>query len=499
MSNLRRASPTHAPPTPPPPMPPRPESASPPPPPADPVFESKLKQLRELGFQNERRNATALRGLSGNFDKTVETLQRLGEGPGNLPGRSRTPTTAGGGPKPRNASNPFDALDHKPPAQPNGRSYNPFDVPINTQPASAQPLETSFQNLQVSQPLFPHSTGGYPNRQMSFPQAYMQQPLTPPVTGAYSQQRSMFGPSQPQLNNNTFNNPFFQTTPQPQTAVASGPPFAQTQSHTQSNPFFSQISPQHTSMSPQPPLQSQPTGQAFGIPASQQLRHANTMPAFPPSSPYDQASSFQQQQQQQQQQQPPPFQNANNPFQHMTTTPSGNYYQMQFQPSQPQYNPQLPAQPLIPQTTGRMDKSSILSLYNLPPPQTPMSQQQQQPQQQSFTDSGIPPVPPLPTNPYGTTTTTTTAQNQNHGGYSPGAGSRNPFMGGSAQPLSQQQSQMQTQSGYPGVGMGMTAPHMQLPNGNPKSHMSQPSVDLSGMQGGRHSPDAFASLSARYA
>jgi hypothetical protein len=32
----------------------------------------------------------------------------------------------------------------------------------------------------------------------------------------------------------------------------------------------------------------------------------------------------------------------------------------------------------------------------------------------------------------------------------------------------------------------------------PRSHMSQPSVDINGLQSGRHSPDAFASLSARY-
>jgi hypothetical protein len=31
-----------------------------------------------------------------------------------------------------------------------------------------------------------------------------------------------------------------------------------------------------------------------------------------------------------------------------------------------------------------------------------------------------------------------------------------------------------------------------------RTHMSQPSVDVSGLQNGRHSPDAFASLSARY-
>jgi hypothetical protein len=59
-----------------------------------------------------------------------------------------------------------------------------------------------------------------------------------------------------------------------------------------------------------------------------------------------------------------------------------------------------------------------------------------------------------------------------------------------------------TQPSAPGMGIGMkTSAQNGPPPSNsafPKMHMSQPSVDINGLQNGRHSPDAFASLSARY-
>jgi len=73
----------------------------------------------------------------------------------------------------------------------------------------------------------------------------------------------------------------------------------------------------------------------------------------------------------------------------------------------------------------------------------------------------------------------------------------------------QPQQQQQTQSGL-GIGMGMNMnigmdmkpsgpPPSSLNNmGFARNHMSQQSIDLNGLQNGRHSPDAFASLSARY-
>lgn len=51
-----------------------------------------------------------------------------------------------------------------------------------------------------------------------------------------------------------------------------------------------------------------------------------------------------------------------------------------------------------------------------------------------------------------------------------------------------------------GMGMKPTGPPPSSLNnmGFARNHSSQQSVDLNGLQNGRHSPDAFASLSARY-
>lgn len=68
------------------------------------------------------------------------------------------------------------------------------------------------------------------------------------------------------------------------------------------------------------------------------------------------------------------------------------------------------------------------------------------------------------------------------------------------QPQHQPHQPHQQQSGL-GIGMGMKTtagppPTASSPFG--RNHMSQQSVDISGLHNGRHSPDAFASLSARY-
>jgi hypothetical protein len=42
-------------------------------------LDSKLATLRDMGFPDDRRNSTVLKGLNGNLDRTVEALIRLGE------------------------------------------------------------------------------------------------------------------------------------------------------------------------------------------------------------------------------------------------------------------------------------------------------------------------------------------------------------------------------------------------------------------------------------
>ncbi|KAL4996891.1 hypothetical protein BDV10DRAFT_170971 [Aspergillus recurvatus] len=438
-------------------------------------FEAKLAKLRDMGFTNERRNTTALRELDGNFDKTVETLRRLGEG--RQTPQVRTPAAA---PTGTGASaNPFDQLDIKQPAQPaqpsqpNGLSYNPFDLPTSQpqpppQPQPTQFLEQSFQNLQVAQPLFPHSTGGYPNRQNSLPT------YTQPLASPFASSQGGFVSSPQPLD--SANNPFFQTGAQTQTSLNTPPP--QTSYSTQTNPFFNQVSP------PQPQVafqnQNPAVTAAGGAAFPPALQHANTMPSTS-TSPFGQPTPFQQQPQQPQQQQQglqiaQPGQSPFNPFQSATApnTPLNGYA------AQPPFGYQQSAQPFAPQPTGRVDKNSILALYNLSarPPAIP-EQLAAQPQAAA---GGIP-ISQAP-NPLAQQTNTPQA-----------SGTRNPYLGFAAAPGTQQSTQVTTQPFAYGMNVNPLNPAANT--GFMRTHMSQQSVDINGFQNGRHSPDAFASLSAR--
>ncbi|KAJ5615901.1 hypothetical protein N7537_001015 [Penicillium hordei] len=559
-------------------------------------FEAKMAALQQMGFTDDRRNEMVLKGLHEDLDRAIETLVRLGEG-GNPVSRSKTPvgTSTGASARiviskpetsknpfpvttdntfPEVSNNPFDrAVSNPQTQQPQAAPYNPFDQ-LNSKPASTQPLESSFQGLQVSQPLFPHSTGGYPNQTSSMLHSVYQPSYTPPVTSTFSQSPYV---TSPQPMNNSYN-PFDQPPPQSQGGSAS-----QTYPNPnapQTNPFFN-IAPQNQPMQPQQqqmtPLATQPGG--FEPP-----RHANTMPAISSASPFGPNAPFQAQQQQQ----PPPPSNglgAYNPFQQVSapnTAQSAGGYPSQFQTHMQPQQPQQPQQ-LMPQPTG-MDKNSILSLYNMGPAQSTMtsiSEQPQQPQQaqqaqqpQQYQQPQQLQAQPPTMNPYSQssnaytsipqTQQATTFQNQpqsqpqpqpqqNFQPQQPSANaqpatSNNPFFGtapaGSGSGLAaqaginpyQQQSSglgIGGMNGQPGAGAdpattpamgtnnspfsGMSSPPFAGANSSPfaggqspfsgppptnsafpRTHMSQPSVDVSGLQKGRHSPDAFASLSARY-
>ena len=56
-------------------------------------MEAKLAQLKDMGFADEKRNASILKGMNGNLERTIETLVRLGEGSAPT-SRSRTPNQA---------------------------------------------------------------------------------------------------------------------------------------------------------------------------------------------------------------------------------------------------------------------------------------------------------------------------------------------------------------------------------------------------------------------
>ncbi|KAJ6104629.1 hypothetical protein N7523_010949 [Penicillium sp. IBT 18751x] len=513
-------------------------------------FEAKMAALRDMGFNNDRRNEMVLRGLNENLDKSIETLLRLGEGNG-ASSRSRPPapatTTATAArattpnPSASASTNPFDRAVSNPVPQPQSASHNPFDQPMATTNAAAQPLESSFQNLQVSQPLFPHSTGGYPAQTGLMPQTQYQQPYTPPVTATFSQNPYVSSP-QPM---DSSHNPFFQTAPQQSGLGAQSYP---NPNAPQNNPFFNNAQPQQ-----QHAQQQQQQATQLSVP---QPQHANTMPAFSSSSPFGSSpfgsSPFQSQPQQQQPQPTGISQGSYNPFQQsmgQASQSAGGYpnqfqqqqqqppqqqYQQQYQPQQqPQFRPQQQQyqqqqqfqqpQQLAPQTTGRMDKNSILSLYNLAPSQP--TSVPSIPEQYQTQPTGTSPVPPL-TNSFNSTPQTQPGSNITTPQPSNGmttTSSRNPFgaatvgsglaaqagvnyqqtpglgIGMGANPTQPQGSNMNMNTNM-GMGMGMKPSAQGPPSSNAFSrmHMSQPSVDINGLQNGRHSPDAFASLSARY-
>ena len=437
-------------------------------------MEAKLAQLKDMGFADEKRNASILKGMNGNLERTIETLVRLGEGSAPT-SRSRTPNQArnnavsqplsslpssaqntgvvngisfasngeasvtstgsqGQQSHPNTAQSPSQAnrsFSLSNPYQSSAQSYNPFGIP-DAQPANGS-LERTFSNMQISpqqqQPLFPHATGGYPSQPQPAQDTRFQT-MTPPVP----QLPQQFIPSNPYLQQtsapNQSYNPFYQTTQQ-----ALPPP---------TNPYASNPQTTDSQQSYNPFQQYQPPS----IP-QQFINGYSTESPGAYSHQVQQDSVFQQNLHQQQQ-----FSNPYAPL-HSMTDPSQN--SRQPQPHQPQQFDPYQIQPLQPQQTGRIDKSSILALYNFP---------QLAP-------------PPLPNDPNAAPSSGSSTANQPPGAkqgqrsvtmpVQPSSGSRNPFQSATA---------------------NANAANGMEPGGT--RHVSQESVN------GRHSPDAFASLSARF-
>lgn len=467
-------------------------------------MQKKLAKLRELGFSDDRKNEAILKGVNGNLERTIETLVRLeGRSPMASPSDEfppvRRPPASAGNPstnltvsraetaRPASAStNPFDIS----PAQPistqstgNMGSRNPFfnnNNPFGLAPGltSAQSngaLNQAFNNMSLgaSQPLFPHHTGGVPNQQ--FQQVMYQQTMTPPVppmpqsyaatafnsNQTYPQQAQQaqqpgLQPAQPLQPAQTGYNPFFSNLQSPQAQPQQQPPYPQlTSLNTGLSPAATGGAYANNPFHRSPTRMTSPTtlGQ---IPEQSQQN-------FYSPSVQQQQQQQQQMQQQQMQQQQQPLQ-MNNPF---FAQPAAGAPM-----PQPQYN-QF-AQPGFQQTPQRADKASILALYNMPQlaPQPHHlnggPQQGQQPGQQqgpSLMNQGL--------------------QSQDLGGNPAAAapaamaGNNNPFLngGGSTQPAAAHGSGMDGMAG----------------------NRSRDSMMALGMEwsNGRHSPDAFASLSAR--
>lgn len=438
----------------------------------------KLAKLRSMGFGDTQRNAMVLKGVGGNLERAIETLIRLGEGdvkPGALPSpapvtsptdqalrnsRSLTPVSSTGG-----AAGPGQArtLSRDGPATPSTASTNPFDM-LPPQPQSAQSTGTmqynknpysvphhmseqnlinqAFNNLSLatpSLPLFPNHTGGFPAQQLS-PQHQYQQSMTPPVSSQAFM--SPFGGSQQQLYQQQW-----QYHPQPLQPQHTGNPFW---NHQAQGLGLQSMAPQQQFQQPQQALVVSTTGGSSNNPFARsptRIQSPSTLGQIPEQAQaafYNQPQYQQQQQQHQQQHQQQQAQlvNSNNPF----------------APQQPQ--PQMYAPP-------RPDKASIMALYNYPQlAPKPQPQPQQQP----------------PNN--DTAAAAAAAAQQNRSVSTPLSPSKNPFAAATV--------------GSPTATTNGAGP---ADAGAPKHQPTRDSVAMGlemAWSNGRHSPDAFASLSSRH-
>ncbi|KAL2020943.1 hypothetical protein VTK56DRAFT_7830 [Thermocarpiscus australiensis] len=438
--------------------------------------ERKLAKLRDMGFRDDQRNAMVLKGVGGNLEKAVEALIRLGEGDGRPPTlltparsstmpvpRTLTPATsaAPGSEAPRArpispaSTNPFDMLDTPPPPQPLSSqstgtlqsknpylSTNPFGAPQQTPSA----LDLAFQNMSLappSQPLFPHHTGGLAQQQN--PQPPYQQPMAVPLTAPLPSSTQSY-PAMGINGNHTYPppgqptmasyNPFFQAQP-PQQPLSINT--AQFSGNLGNNPFTRSPTRMQSPTLTQIPEQAQ---QNFYAPAAQPQ--------------------------------------TNNPFFTQTT----------------QTAQQLPGQMHIPQQMGltaqitgyvpqqqRPDKASILALYNYPqlaPNPSPFQSQDSGQAAPAQTPSSVSPSQTL----LQAEQQQQQQQQQQHQPVSIAAGSKNPFVGAG--------------TGRNGLSTGSVQPG-RLTEATPKHNVSRESMMAVGLEwsNGRHSPDAFASLSAR--
>ncbi|KAI4158034.1 MAG: hypothetical protein L6R39_000561 [Caloplaca ligustica] len=428
-----------------------------------------------MGFGDESRNTTILKGLNGNLERTIETLVRLGDG--NAPAsRPRSPVR----PKHVSVSQPFASVGVEPPHAGNGtqmnpsistesksealtltqapssevRHYNPFEAPSSR--SDTWPLEKGLENLQVSQPqpqpLFPNATGGYPIQPDHIQVSRFQQSMTPPVPQLHQHVHSNpFAQQMPTANGNF--NPFFQSAQQgaPQ---FSNPYIPSNQLQANSNPYNPYMA------AAQPPLQTYLDG-SVGQP------HQNHVTLQLP----EQQQSFIVNQSQyghmQNQQQIDHF-----PQQQQQSVLHPSSQPQQFPHSNPYQHQPLQAQP-----TARFDKSSILALYNYPqlapPPNVPSENQAPTP---DLPSSG-PRATSIPKAMPGQRSVTMPAHLA--------AGSRNPFLTSSSAQTNNAAA-VSSNAAVPAIPSGLSR------------HVSQESVDVESWQSGRHSPDAFASLSARF-
>ncbi|KAK5943192.1 Protein gts1 [Knufia obscura] len=552
---------------------------------SDRELQEKLSQLHDMGFRDNERNSSILKRQGGDLERTIAMLVRLGPSEPSRqqsaspapPRQQRAASATTSAPSSATVSNnPWAQLDRsqaqsqqssgfglsfdepaqqppqQPPPQPNA---NPWQAAMAPQQTTG--LEQQFSGMQVSNPLFPHHTGGgYGQSSYQDPR---QQTMTPPVPSIPQQYGYNASPTsntsnpfyqQPLSSQSTGNNPFLQQQQsQPVFAPQMNPFMAMQQGQSQgNNPFGLPPAQQQQYMqNPQSQLQQQNMN-PFGVPSQgppSSIQQSQTFPVTQQQpSPHAQQQSQPQLQQQAQpsqpqissfnyaqnqpQQQPQPQSQFQQPQQQQQQ--QAYYQNQQFQPQQPQ------PLPLQSQPTGRYTKTDIMALFNQPsssqPPlptlqeayDDPASQQQQM-QQGQHPQQQISPTPSSTNNPYGALGMNTAAtqpgkrsatmpvmssmhssggpgQQQGHG---TSTMSRNPFL--AQQPLSTSspapnpfgQAQQQQQQGFSQQqGLNVGAGAGGWTQGARHASNESVSVNNPALMDGRHSPDAFASLSSRY-
>ncbi|KAK6334809.1 hypothetical protein TWF718_010254 [Orbilia javanica] len=457
-----------------------------------PEYEAKVIKLRDMGFGDEKQNAQVLKHTKGNMERAVEVLISMGGGttspvppPKDKPviRKQRSGLMLGGVKESQvSGGNPFDALDQAEAQQQALQAQQQMQQAQQSQQQALQAQQQAQQQflqqqaqaqqqaqMQIHAPqpqqLFTNGQNGILQNgvQNGLNPAAAYNPFLQPQTTGYQQQQpvqqQMQQPAQQQqpqvfMNGNgqwaqNVQNPFQQAMfqqqqqlatplaspwgdvppqPQPQYATShfTGSSASQQSPVSATNPFFAGVQ-----TNPYISQQQQPFQQTFTPPLQQTNTNGSLPVIFQPSpqSPFQDPNQVFLQQQQQQQ-------------------------QFSLQPLQQQHSGLAPAaQPLMPQLTGRADKSTILQLYNYP---------QLAPAPSSVQQS----VPGLPTQQR--SVSTPVFQN---------SGSNNPFA-----------AKMNGPSAVPSPTI--------VQDTFKRGHMTQESVDFRGLQNGRHSPDAFASLSA---
>ncbi|CUS07063.1 unnamed protein product [Tuber aestivum] len=436
-----------------------------------PPYQEQLQSLKDMGFKDERKIMEVLKSVNGKIIEASEILLRLGNnGSSNSP-----PITAGISIQKSGGSvNPFDALDRDLPPLPPGATevggIKPQNVPPRVVPQQPQQQQTSvgYQSSYQTQAPAPVASlgGGYQwfdtqqqqgQQQVNGNAAYGQLMQGQDYQGfAQQPQQQMQAPQTNPYTSFTAGTAF---SPTPATAgsvnmnggIGGYNPFLSNSAPPMQKPYNPPVQP-----APQNPyLQLQQTQQQQEQLRQQQLQQQQAQQQIQQQAQQQVQAQVQAQAQAQFQQQQAPY----NSQQWPPTSATLSY------PQQPQMNPyqsNLQAQQSLMPQRAVIDKSSILALYNYPqlapPPNGNPAQQQQQ-------ESQVP-VSNAPQN----LATRFVSGGAVSAPVTNGVGSNNPFL--PSAPL------------VGGVGGG-------------RGHMSQESVDFGAWQSGRHSPDAFASLSFR--